>query len=141
MSSYKAIENKKLNVESKKSVCEKISKPIDKCKSNEGRLLFHYNKLSQNARARNILVFATFHGDEREGAVVASHWIKRLETIDSRNSWRILPLMNPDGALRKTRTNSNGVDLNRNFPTNDWDDLAKKYWAQKAKFSPRRFPG
>ena len=90
---------------------------------------------------KKILVFATFHGDEPEGSVVASRWIERLENLDSRNSWRIIPVMNPDGALRKTRMNANGVDLNRNFPTNDWNELAHKYWQKKAKSNPRRFPG
>ena len=141
LKTYEVIKSTQLKKSLKKNVCLKVSAPPSHCKSNEGRELFHYNKISKNPRARNILVFATFHGDEPEGSVVASHWIKRLENINSRNSWRILPLMNPDGVLKNTRTNSNGVDINRNFPTNDWNELAHAFWKKKVKSNPRRFPG
>ncbi|MFT6258033.1 MAG: hypothetical protein ACJAT8_002578, partial [Cellvibrionaceae bacterium] len=29
---------------------------------------------------------------------------------------------------RAQRQNGRGVDLNRNLPSKDWDDLALKYW-------------
>ena len=41
----------------------------------------------------------------------------------------------------KTRTNSHGVDLNRNFPTKDFDELALKLWKSKFKSESRRYPG
>lgn len=31
-----------------------------------------------------------------------------------------IPCLNPDGMQNNTRTNANGVDLNRNFPTKNW---------------------
>ena len=31
-----------------------------------------------------------------------------------------IPCLNPDGMQKNTRTNANGVDLNRNFPTKNW---------------------
>ena len=31
-----------------------------------------------------------------------------------------IPCLNPDGMAQNTRTNANGVDLNRNFPTKNW---------------------
>ncbi|MBQ8460438.1 DUF2817 domain-containing protein [bacterium] len=31
-----------------------------------------------------------------------------------------IPCLNPDGLQNNTRTNANGVDLNRNFPTKNW---------------------
>ena len=37
--------------------------------------------------------------------------------------------------------NARGVDLNRNFPTPNWDKEALQYWAQKTKSDPRRYPG
>ena len=141
LQTFKTIKNKKLKYHLKKEVCLKVSRPLRKCKSNKGHKLFHYDKISKSSKAQKILVFSTLHGDESEGSVVASYWINRLEKINSRNSWRILPVMNPDGALQNTRTNSNGVDLNRNFPTNDWGNLAHSYWERKTKSSPRRFPG
>ena len=38
-----------------------------------------------------------------------------------------IPCLNPDGMALGTRTNANGVDLNRNFPTKNWgeDNTAK----------------
>jgi hypothetical protein len=51
--------------------------------------------------------------------------------------------MNPDGMLKSqpTRTNANGVDLNRNFPTPHWDKEAPRYWQQRTSNDPRRYPG
>lgn len=141
LQTFTTVKKSQLNNELRKNVCSKVSEPKQLCKSNENRSIFHYDKISSKKNPKKILVFATFHGDEPEGPVVASNWIQRLEDLDSRNSWRILPVMNPDGALRKTRMNANGVDLNRNFPTNDWNQLANKYWQQRAKSNPRRFPG
>jgi protein MpaA len=55
----------------------------------------------------------------------------------------VQPLLNPDGMLaaRPTRPNANGVDINRNFPTRDWDQLALKSWEQRDRKDPRKFPG
>jgi hypothetical protein len=33
------------------------------------------------------------------------------------------------------------VDLNRNFPTKDWEKDAVNYWKKETKSNPRRFPG
>lgn len=33
-----------------------------------------------------------------------------------------IPCLNPDGMKANTRTNANGVDLNRNFPTKNWGE-------------------
>ena len=55
----------------------------------------------------------------------------------------IVPLLNPDGFLReqKTRTNANGVDLNRNLPSSDWQKLAVNAWIKRYGRDPRRYPG
>ncbi len=55
----------------------------------------------------------------------------------------IVPLLNPDGFLKehKTRTNANGVDLNRNLPSSDWQQLAVNAWIQRYSSDPRRNPG
>ena len=54
-----------------------------------------------------------------------------------------IPCLNPDGLLQgKTkRQNANGVDLNRNFPSKNWNELAMKYWEERTYKNPRRFPG
>ena len=71
-----------------------------------------------------------------------------METLNKYHSglfhWRVIPLLNPDGLFQKpkaTRQNGNGVDLNRNFPTSDWQALAKKYWVKRTYRNPRRYPG
>ncbi len=42
---------------------------------------------------------------------------------------------------RPTRTNSKKVDVNRNFPTSDWNESALKLWKKKYYSNKRRFPG
>ena len=55
----------------------------------------------------------------------------------------IAPMVNPDGFFMKPlrRSNANGVDLNRNFPTSDWWSSANHLYRNKVKIDPRRFPG
>ena len=38
------------------------------------------------------------------------------------NNLLFIPCLNPDGMQNNTRTNANGVDLNRNFPTKNWGE-------------------
>ncbi len=97
------------------------------------------------ARApRRVLVLGGIHGDEFSAVVVAFQWIERLRGDRfQRFQWRFLPCVNPDGLLSQPaqRTNAHGVDLNRNFPTPDWNTLAVSYWKGKTHSDPRRFPG
>lgn len=55
----------------------------------------------------------------------------------------IAPLINPDGFFAKppTRVNAAGIDLNRNFPTRDWQALAWKQWEHKCNKNKRYYPG
>jgi len=123
-----------------KAACnEAQSLPI--CKSTQGVSIFHYDKISSSKEPKKILVFSLVHGDEMPSGSVARSWMERLTTIEPRNTWRIIPILNPDGLAKKTRVNANGVDINRNFPTKDWDENALKYWDKKTKKDPRRFPG
>ena len=54
---------------------------------------------------------------------------------------RVIAIANPDVWDNKTRVNARGVDVNRNFPSKDWEELALKWWVTKKKKNPRRFPG
>lgn len=120
--------------------CEKAQ--VDEgCNSAEGRPIFHYEKYASNPDAKKVLVFSLIHGDETPAGAVGRYWMERLESFDPRNSWRVVPVLNPDGVQLKTRTNANSIDLNRNFPTKDWDQLAKTYWQKQTKSNPRRNPG
>ena len=120
--------------------CQKVT-VFDECISVEGRPIFHYEKISNERTAKKILVFSLIHGDETGAGVVGRYWMQRLEEISPRNSWRVVPILNPDGLKYKTRTNANKIDLNRNFPTKDWDQLAHINWQKSTQSNPRRFPG
>lgn len=91
-----------------------------------------------------ILIIGGTHGDELTSVSVVFRWISKLNKYHSGLfHWRIIPMMNPDGVLKKaaTRTNENGVDLNRNLPSDDWRETALQYWVDKQSKNPRRYPG
>lgn len=93
---------------------------------------------------RRVLVLGGIHGDELSAVVVAFQWIERLKDDRFQHfEWRFLPCVNPDGLLAQPsrRTNAHGVDLNRNFPTQDWNAQAFNYWKNKTGSDPRRYPG
>lgn len=121
-------------------VCEKVQQ-TEGCKSSKDEPIFHADFKSQYDGAKKIMVISLIHGDETNAGSVGRYWMERLQKIDPRNSWRIIPVANPDGVHKKTRTNANGVDLNRNFPTVDWSSDAVKYWEKYTQKNTRRFPG
>ncbi|MBF0096656.1 MAG: succinylglutamate desuccinylase/aspartoacylase family protein [Magnetococcales bacterium] len=91
-----------------------------------------------------VLLIGGVHGDEYSSVSIVFKWMKLLEKNNAGIfHWHIVPLVNPDGLLRKqsTRTNTNGVDLNRNFPTRDWKEDSADYWVRRTGKDPRRFPG
>ena len=55
----------------------------------------------------------------------------------------IAPLVTPDSFFKRwpTRTNHNGIDVNRNFPTKDWAKDAMRIWKHRYRSDPRRYPG
>jgi protein MpaA len=65
-----------------------------------------------------ILILAAIHGDEPETTVAVSEALRCLPVEDLRAA--VILCGNPDGALRGTRGNARGIDLNRNFPTSNW---------------------
>ena len=73
--------------------------------------------LPESGRAE-IIVLAAIHGDETETTVVVSEAMRCIPQGDLRAA--VILCGNPDGALRGTRGNGRGVDLNRNFPTANW---------------------
>jgi hypothetical protein len=125
--------------------CDRISR-LPSCVSVENRPIQHAEFTSKDSRGKRILVLGLIHGDEPLAGELAIDWSQRLEAlraqkIEPRNSWRVVPMLNPDGLERQTRMNARGVDLNRNFPTKDWNTNAVKFWKQYTKADPRRFPG
>lgn len=72
----------------------------------------------------NILILACMHGDEPQGKYIA---MKLLSYYEENNllltdkQLVIVPVCNPDGLYQNQRCNANGVDLNRNFATKNWE--------------------
>lgn len=95
-------------------------------------------------KARRILVVGGIHGDELTSVSIVFRWLAWMEQPDASGfAWRVIPLANPDGLMARpsTRVNANGVDLNRNFRTPDWERDAGDYWARRTRHDPRRYPG
>lgn len=84
---------------------------------------FNFKTTSKNnARA---LILGGVHGDEPEGVVAAKGLLEIFrENFDLGLNITLVPEFNPEGILNKNRTNSRGVDLNRNLPTKDWSPVA-----------------
>lgn len=98
-----------------------------------------------------LLFIGGVHGDEPEGVWLAEAFLNCLQSKSfqqrqqksvsphgsrkqawPRQPWVLIPCLNPEGFNRRERTNSAGVDLNRNFPSPDWSPEAK---------APRYNPG
>lgn len=95
-------------------------------------------------KVQRVLLIGGIHGDEKTATAVVFKWLAAMSKSSAQEfQWKVAPLVNPDGLLaaKSTRVNARGVDLNRNFPTPDWDKEALQYWAKKTKSDPRRFPG
>ena len=82
----------------------------------------------------NLLLIGGVHGDEPEGFFLVEKFIVhgRWKNLEGKASLYVIPRANPDGCAANERTNANGVDLNRNMPTQDWTVVAR---------APRYFPG
>ena len=65
-----------------------------------------------------LLLFAAIHGEEPETAFALSRALRQL--AEPSPHCAVVLAANPDGVIRGTRGNARGVDLNRNFPTDDW---------------------
>jgi len=110
----------------------------------KGRPLIYYSCGEKNENTT--LMLSSVHGDEITpvyfGLRLVS-WLKGEPDLCRDYHVIVAPLVNPDGYLQKKeiRVNDRGVDLNRNFPTKDFDDMAVKLWKTKFKSDPRRNPG
>lgn len=69
--------------------------------------------------AKTVLVIGVVHGDEPQGKFLIETYLKDAKI--GKNRMLFVPCLNPDGILANTRQNSKGIDLNRNFPTKNWN--------------------
>lgn len=125
-----------------RAVCARAQLETLPVRSVKGNQLLQRDIVTPRSRLR-VLVLGGMHGDELSSTALVLHWIGAAMETPSNIHWRFVPLVNPDGMLQRqpTRTNANGVDLNRNFPTPNWDREAPIYWKQRTRNDPRRFPG
>ncbi len=90
------------------------------------------------------LVLCGVHGDESVGVYQCFHLVREIlfdnPSLSKEIKIVVAPIVNPDGFFANTRQNANGVDLNRNLPTEDWDRLSYTGWSQNRR-DPRKFPG
>lgn len=85
------------------------------------------------------MIFGTFHGDEINSAKLVlrfAQYLNRKKPHDINSKIVIIPILNPDGLISGTRTNFNGVDINRNFPAKNWSKEFKS-----AKNNPGEYAG
>jgi len=103
-----------------------------------------YPPLDSRLPLGRVLLIGGIHGDEYSSISIVFKWMQILNIHHSGMfHWHIVPLLNPDGLLREKsqRMNANNVDLNHNFPMEDWHSRTSEYWINVTNRNPRRFPG
>ncbi|MCA9328528.1 DUF2817 domain-containing protein [Candidatus Saccharibacteria bacterium] len=87
----------------------------------EGRSITAYKFGSGSKR---VLFIGGLHGNETSSFYTLNAWVDELEQnyhlLPSGVTAVVIPNANPDGFASGSRTNAHSVDLNRNFPSNDW---------------------
>ena len=72
-------------------------------------------QLIGSENSKPILVIGVFHGEEPQGKFLIDEYLKTHSS-----NLLFIPCLNPDGMQFGKRTNANDVDLNRNYPTENW---------------------
>ncbi|MBK9386656.1 MAG: DUF2817 domain-containing protein [Planctomycetes bacterium] len=101
-----------------------------------GRPIEVHRFIGANPRYR-ALIFFSIHGDERPAAELADAfgiWLEEHPESWAEREICFIPVMNPDGLASRTRVNGAGVDVNRNFPAENWQTQARG-----ARYNPGPF--
>jgi murein peptide amidase A len=109
------------HLDGKKSDAGAPSRP---CTSVDGRPINFY---VFGHGPRTVLVLAGMHGDEPASVTLARALIQHLQAVPEsviRQRVVVIPEVNPDGLVAHTRRNAHQIDVNRNFPTRDFDSGA-----------------
>ena len=112
--------------------------------NNTPLLIKEYPPLTGREPQARILLLGGIHGDEYSSVTIMFKWMSILDKYHSGLfHWKLAPLVNPDGLLRRKshRMNANGVDLNRNFLNGVNDNAGLEYWKRRTHSDPRRYPG
>lgn len=86
---------------------------------------------------RRVVWIGGIHGNEREGSVSTDELpmaLSRVAGALDQVTLTILEDVNPDGTAANQRTNANGIDLNRNYPANNF--LAGKSFGKRPLDQP-----
>jgi len=71
-----------------------------------------------------VLYIGATHGNESNTAAMLNDWIAALKAspdkVPANRTIVVIPQINPDGVAANTRINAHNIDLNRNFPSNNW---------------------
>lgn len=72
--------------------------------------------------SKRLLLVGGFHGDEPEGVYLLNRFMQTYAEacVNAPYQIGVIPCLNPDGYSQKTRENFNKVDLNRNYPTQNF---------------------
>jgi protein MpaA len=103
-----------------------IFSPLSPGKSVEENLIEAYKTDVQ--ADKYLYLMAGTHGDEVEGVYVLQqlfNWLKEEHSLKDLPIV-VIPILNPDGYRVGSRVNSHAVDLNRNYPTQNWSAEFKK---------------
>lgn len=73
---------------------------------------------------RSVVLIGAIHGNEQNSAVLTrdlgNYFAAALNLLPPDTSLYLIPILNLDGFRAGTRQNAHGVDLNRNWPSRDW---------------------
>ena len=75
------------------------------------------NLYGLSEKTGQVLIIGVVHGDEPQGRELINRYMNEYEN----DKLLFIPSLNPDGEARGTRVNASGVDINRNFPTQNWE--------------------
>lgn len=93
---------------------------LSEIKSAENREIELFEIGSENCE-KTVLIIGVFHGDELQGEFLIRKFLDSVDSEKIKNKILAIPCLNPDGKYYVTRQNGNKVDLNRNFPTKNFE--------------------
>ncbi len=105
----------------------RVVKKLTLGRSREGRAIEAF--VCGNASPTTVLVLGGVHGDEPKGVFVARRLVDVLMNQPPESEIAhliVVPVVNPDGYERRKRRNARSVDLNRNFPTDNWTESSRR---------------
>jgi len=69
---------------------------------------------------KTVLILGVMHGEEPQGEMLIRKYLEICREEDIKNRLVFVPCINEYGKVHNIRQNKNGVDLNRNYPTQNW---------------------